>query len=387
MIRYLKSVWQDYYNSAFRKRFLVFLFVSGWAALDGLVLPASAWYAHMHYDMSKAVLDGLPSDVRSRINPEAFLFGANEPDRTMFDPMKAQNDRGYKGFEDIDWVTVSRRTGISSASLQNLISPSCYHGSQDCVTQKRNQLKDAIKESPQDWNKISVRMGQLSHDLEDLHQPYHAAESLKLSGIQPGAHENFEKKASEIYKTSGIRLVPPTGGQPTRDWNAMAGESAGMINQESRILNKDQLECLLNNAVADTAAYINAALVEAQKKQVVGPAKQEAENIRNQIRNLRDQSTDKIRDLGEQLKDRLQDAIQDHKQAHPDLWKPPAPTAGASHGQQESGPCNFKWTHPRCNRTYCCPYNNGFDKECLNAGTCDPGVEGCMKSFGCRRVE
>jgi len=349
--------------------------------------PASAWYASIHDAMTRSMIEGLPPNVRGNLNMNAVLFGANEPDGTMYDPEKARRSNSY-GYETLDqnWQAAASKTGISQSDLMNWRSPKCYHGNLDCINQLRTNLVNELASPSKNWNKISVQLGQLSHHVQDLHQPYHAAEVSGRS-VKPGAHEEFEKKTGDIFRGSQIELSRSTSAASTIDPNDIAQRVAPLVNEETRLLNGDSLKQYLEWSVANSEAYVNQALSEGLRKESEGKAGPEPGKLGDAIRKLRDESKGKIKELKEQINKAAHDAIDQHRRDHPDLHGPSQPPDSRLQDRRDSSDCPFRWTHPLCNWTYCCPYNNGWDKDCLRAGKCWPAVEGCMKGFGCRRVE
>lgn len=153
-----------------------------------VVNQASAWFAQTHDEMSDSVYWSLPQDIQTHINKEAFLFGINEPDRTMYDPSPSNPN----GFKSIDWDEASRKTGISRSDLQSWSSVQCGHGSPACINQLSEQLKGELSSSNRNWNKISVLMGHMSHQVQDLYQPYHAAGILGYPQDGLKDHNQFE---------------------------------------------------------------------------------------------------------------------------------------------------------------------------------------------------
>jgi hypothetical protein len=355
--------------------------------LCSVASPVEAWYASIHDAMTRTMIEGLSPNIRNNINVNAVLFGANEPDGTMYDPDKARLSRTY-GFDKLEenWDSAAAKTGISKSDLMNWRSPKCYHGNLDCIKQIKAQLVNELASPSKNWNRVSVLLGQLSHHLQDLHQPYHAAEILGRP-VKPGAHEEFEKRTGDICTAEQIRLTRSQSGGVNRDLNSIAVRAASMVGQETLSSDKETLRQYFEWAIANSEAYVNQALSDGFSKEQAERPRREAEKIGDLIRKLRDESRDKINDLTEKLRNQGRDAIEQHRRNHPELYRPPdSPQTGPpAHADAED--CPFKWTHPLCNWTYCCPYNNGWDKDCLRAGKCWPGVEGCMRGFGCRRID
>jgi len=332
--------------------------------------PAKAWWAMIHDAMARATLDGLPLDVKKNMNDQAFFFGANEPDGVMYDPRKAQASREY-AFDRIDnnWATAETRTGISQTELRDWKSKTSYHGSTDSIEDLKSELVSELAAPQRNWNKISVLMGQLSHHVQDLHQPYHAAE-LKGLPVRPGDHEKFEQETGQIFKDSGIILEPLAGGSPNINLDTIAEQAASSVGNDEKLrLYKDGLKQHLQAAVRDTTAIINAAVDQAQSQANLETTRER--KMRNR--------------LGQERETRQKEQEDFDRQWLPEHTSPdPAPP---HQGDADTPNCPFKWTHPLCNWTYCCPYNNGWDKGCYRAGNCWPAVEGCMRGFGCRRVD
>jgi hypothetical protein len=336
-----------------------------------LSTSANAWWALIHDAMTRATIEGLPPDVRRNINVEAFLYGANEPDGTMYDPTKAQVSRDY-AFDRIDqnWAAAEIKTGISQTELRNWRSKSGYHGSTDSIEALRSELVGELAAPIKNWNKISVLMGQLSHHVQDLHQPYHAAE-VKGLPVSPGDHERFEQETGQIFKARGIRLEPLGGGSTNTNLDSIAKEAASRVSTNKDLgLYNNSLKQHLQVAVSNNIAILNAAVDQAQPEVNL-------ENARERIQ----------RSKSEQEREKNKEEQENFDGQWGPQPTPPDPSPLTPQGGTETPNCPFKWTHPLCNWTYCCPYNNGWDKDCYRAGNCWPAVEGCMKGFGCRRVD
>jgi hypothetical protein len=330
-----------------------------------VVNQASAWFAQTHNEMSDSVYSSLPQDIQTHINKEAFLFGSNEPDHTMYDP----NPSNPNGFKNIDWDEAARKTGIARSDLQSWSSGQCFHGNPACINQLSEKLKTELSSPNRNWNKISVLMGQMSHQVQDLYQPYHAAEILGYPKDSLKDHNQFEEWAKQQLAGKIPRNLSI---QNPKDLNTVARESVSRLGAAMN-RDPDQLRRIANAAAGDSLSRIKTIFDNAARTS-------EQDKIRNELRGLIDESKQKILELGQSLHNQGQEAIKQHKEQYPGAYnqeQKPAPKK-CPHPKR----CNFRWTDPETGTRWCCPYNNGWNKECVH-GFKGEARRGCYWGFGC----
>lgn len=348
----------------------------------GSILTATSsnsfgWFAQTHDEMANAIYDTLPSDIRSNIDRRIFVYGANEPDNTLYEPGNS------KGYVHIDWATASSRTGMTESDLRAWSTEEYKrqnpgfkgHGDPGDIAKLKDEIEKELASPNKNWQKISLKMGQLSHHMTDLYQPYHAISPQQ----QPPGHNDFEEYAKGAL-----------AGQISRPVNLQAEKDPWSIQRESALNIKPIVDppseakmrlvkYIANDAVSQVASTLLAISQRAKAKEQAEKNK-DAEDVSNIFKGLIGESKPRLDELEQRRQGEAEEAIRQHKLDHPEMY-----------GQDRSKPskhcphpkrCNFRWTDPQTGTRWCCPNNNGWDKECGRSFKGD-AKKGCYWSFGC----
>ncbi|GEM_PF-1633670 len=237
-----------------------------------VLAPSSAshaWYAKTHHEMTRAALDSLPHEMKKHLNEDRVLYGANEPDGTVYDPNAPDGYRKIRSSQTI------------SGSM---------HGNPDQIGRISRELENELSSANKQWERISLLMGQLAHHIQDLNQPFHAAELFpsRYSKKDLQCHPHFEDLAKHnmsgyIRSTSAMhakRSAADIGRQSLAYLDKVSPNKCLQATdlqtccQNQRIPGRI-LKRIANHSVKDTVAYwfdiLKRASEKEKRKPIVDP--------------------------------------------------------------------------------------------------------------------
>jgi hypothetical protein len=340
------------------------------------------WFAQTHDEMANAIYDTLPSDLRGNIDRRIFVYGANEPDNTMYEPGNS------KGYVHIDWATASSRTGMTESDLRAWSTEEYKrqnpgfkgHGDPGDIAKLKDEIEKELASPNKNWRKISLKMGQLSHHMTDLYQPYHAAESLQKQNPGHNEFEEYAKGALAGQISRPVNLQAEKDPWSIRTQSDSNIDSIAKDSPMSEDAKKSLVKYIANDAVSQVTSTLLAISQRAKAKEQAERNKDE-DDVSNKLKDLIGESKDRLDQLEQRRKWGNQEAIRQHKQDHPEMYDR---QDRSNTGKRCPHPkrCNFRWTDPQTGTRWCCPNNNGWDKECGHSFKGD-AKKGCYWRYGC----